>query len=233
MYQFDWSVIYASEYTVKLYEGLLTTLKLAFISLGFSLALGIPTGVGRLQRNIIIRSMCASYVEFLRNTPPIVQILFWYFSVSYLFPPVILNWLIEHGLKFSAAVIALSTYTSAFMAEIVRAGIQSIPRGQMEAGYSIGLSYLQVLRYVTLPQVFRTILPPMINQFVALIKNTAFALAIGVAELSTQARIISAYTFRGVEAFTAVTLIYLVLCLVTSAIANLLGRKFKSDIKIA
>jgi len=231
-YDFDWSVL-TGEYGQGLISGTWVTLKLVFWSLTLALIIGIAFGVLRWRGGRLTEAMCWSYIEFARNTPPLVQILFWYFSIGFIFP----KWLIlvvrDFGIEFAAVVIALALYHGAFIAEVVRAGLNSIPKGQYEASGALGLSFGEMMRWVILPQAFRIIIPPLTNETVSLIKNTSLALAVGVAEITYHAKYIDAYTFRAVEALCAATAIYLVLCLGMSGLGALASRHLSRSVKSA
>ena len=138
------------------------------------------------------------------------------------------DWLNARDFEFAAAVIALTIYTSAFIAEDIRSGIRSIPKEQMEAARSSGFSYIRSMQHIILPQAVRLTIPPLISQFLNLTKNSSLAMTIGVAELTYQARQVESYTFRGFEAFTAATLVYLVMSLVITGLVTLYDRKVLS-----
>jgi polar amino acid transport system permease protein len=155
-----------------------------------------------------------------------VQIFFWYFGSDPILPDFFKKWLYQQNIEFATAVIALSTYTAAFIAEELRSGILSIPKTQLEASRATGLTFIQAMRYVILPQAFRIIIPPLISQFLNLIKNSSLAMTIGVMELTYMARQVEAHTFHGFEAFTVSTLIYLSLSLLVSFIINQYNKHF-------
>ena len=219
----DWSILWGEAGQLIL-QGLKITLELSAWSLLFAFAIGLAFGVVRWTGSRWTEPACWLYVEFSRNTPPVVQILFWYFSASYILP----HWLFlqfrDIGYEFAAAVLALAIYHGAFIAEVVRAGLNSIPKGQFEAARALGLRFTQTLGYVVMPQAVRVALPPLVNETTALIKNTSLAMAIGVMELTYQYKHIDTFMFRGVEALTAVTVIYLALCLVAAAGGAALNR---------
>jgi polar amino acid transport system permease protein len=204
--------------------GLGETLRLAGYALVLAIAIGLALGTVRWIGSRVLEPLCWAYVEFARNTPPVVQILFWYFSASYILPRPLFLGLRDFGYEFGAAVIALAIYHSAFFAEVFRAGLNAIPKGQLEAARALGLGFVQSLRKVVLPQAVRIVIPPLLNEATALIKNTSLAMAIGVAELTYQYRAIDNLMFRGIEALTAITLIYLLLCLATVGVGNLVSR---------
>jgi polar amino acid transport system permease protein len=204
-----------------LVSGVVVTLKLSVIAIALSFITGLLIAVMRMSHNRPLRWFAHAYLEFFRNTPLLVQIFFWYFGSYRVLPMVVNDWLNEVGFEFAAAVIALTIYTSAFIAEDIRSGVLSIPREQMEAARSAGFSYLQSMRYVILPQAVRITIPPLINQFLNLAKNSSLAMTIGVMELTYQARQVESYTFKGFEAFSAATVVYVVISLVITFAVNL------------
>ena len=128
-------------------------------------------------------------------------------------------------------MIALTIYTSAFIAEDIRSGVRSIPKEQMEAARSSGFSYVRSMRYIILPQAVRLTIPPLINQFLNLMKNSSLAMTIGVAELMYQARQVESYTFKGFEAFTAATVVYLAMSFTITGLMTLYNRVVLQPIK--
>jgi len=224
MYHFDWSFMWGEGGRLLL-DGALVTLELAGLALVLALVLGFFFGVLRWSDVKPLRPVCWFYVEFLRNTPPLVQILFWYFSATVILPTGLLMVLRDYGFQFVAAAFALGLYHSGFVAEIVRGGLGAIPRGQYEAAEAIGFSFPQSVRYILLPQLLRIVSPTLVNETVSLVKNTSLALAIGVADITYQARYIDYASFRGVEALMAVTVFYLVLCTTIAGLGHLLQRR--------
>ena len=210
-YQFDWSVVTSGKYFEWLMSGLKVTLELSLMGIVLSFLLGLLIAVMRMSHFKPVRWLAVGYLEFFRNTPLLVQIFFWYFGSYKILPEAINNWLTNTNFEFAAAVTALTIYTSAFIAEDIRSGVLSIPKEQMEAARSSGFSYLRSMQYIILPQAVRITVPPLVNQFLNLAKNSSLAMTIGVAELTYQARQVESYTFKGFEAFTAATLIYLLL----------------------
>jgi len=219
----DFSILWGEPGRLIL-QGLVMTLKLSAWSLLFAFLIGLVVGTVRWLGFRLLEPLCWLYVEFSRNTPPVVQILFWYFSASYILPPWMFMQLRDFGYEFGAAILALSIYHGAFIAEVIRAGLNSIHKGQFEAARALGLGLLQSLRFVVLPQATRVIVPLLVNEATALIKNTSLAMAIGVIELTYQYKNIDNFMFRGVEALTAITIIYMILCLVTAGFGTLLNR---------
>ena len=232
MYQFDWGILWG-EGGMLLLQGAAVTLELSAFSLVLALVLGFLLGVVRWSHVGWLRPVCWFYVEFLRNTPPLVQILFWYFSATVILPAGVILVVRDWGFQFVAAVFALGLYHSGFIAEIVRGGLNAIPRGQYEAAEAIGFSFGQSVRYILLPQLLRIIAPSLVNETVSLVKNTSLALAIGVADITYQARYIDYASFRGVEALVAITVFYLVLCTAISSLGHLLQRRLARTRRVA
>ena len=203
----------------SLWRGFLITIKIASISMVFSLVLGTLAGVGRTSKSKIFNAIMTGYVEFFRNTPLIVQLFFWYFGSIQVLKLVNLD-LGFRLTSFSAGVFGLSFYTGAYISEAIRAGILSIDKGQWEAAHSLALSPIQTLQYIILPQAFRIVIPPLTSQFINLYKNSTVVMTIGVTDLLFNANEVEAQTFRGFEIFTAAVIIYLVGTLTLSAIMN-------------
>jgi len=204
---------------------LLTTLELSALAWLLAVALGILAGALRTVRFTPLRWAATSYVEFFRNVPLLVWMFFWYFGVPPFLPEVIREWMFGHGLEFWAGVLALGVYSGARFSEVLRSGIQSIPRTQMEAAVASGLTTFQAYRYVILPVALRLIIPPATNESLNLLKNSSVALTISVAELTFQTRQIETYTAKAIEALTAGTLIYLVLCIGLASIMSWVERR--------
>lgn len=225
-YRFDWGVVLSGQYAGWLWQGLLVTLQLAALACVFAFALGLLVAILRLSPFAPLRWLAGAYIEFIRNTPLVIQIFFWYFGAYEVLPAGVNDWLNQWPFEFVAAVIALTIYTAAFIAEDIRSGIRAVPREQMEAARAQGFGYLGAMWHVILPQAVRITIPPLIGQFLNATKNSSLAMTIGVAELTYQARQIESYTFKGLEAFTAATLVYLVLSLVITALIAAYGRRF-------
>lgn len=228
-YHFDWGVLWG-EWGERLLEGLLVSVKLALIAMVFAFVIGLAFGIVRWTRNRYLEPICWIYVEFARNTPPLVQILFWYFSASYILPHPLFAYMRDLGYEFAAAAFALSIYHGAFVAELVRAGLNSIHRGQIDAARALGLDFRERMLYVTLPQAIRVLIPPLTNEAVGLLKNTSLAMAIGVTEIAYQTKYIDTYTFRGVEALAAASALYLGLCLGLVALGRVAMRRLSRHV---
>ena len=223
-YHFDWAIITSGQYFEWILSGAKVTLQLSVVSVALSFILGLLIAVMRMSNVKPILWFSHAYLEFFRNTPLLVQIFFWYFGSYKILPMVVNDWLNTMNFEFAAAVIALTIYTSAFIAEDIRSGVRSIPKEQMEAARSSGFSYLKSMYYIILPQAVRLTIPPLINQFLNLTKNSSLAMTIGVAELTYQARQVESYTFKGFEAFTAATLVYLGISLIITWLVTLYSK---------
>lgn len=210
---FDWSVLWSGQTGTWLLQGILVTLELSLLSWILALVLGIIAGALRTAPVLALSWSATFYVEFFRNVPLLVWMFFWYFAVPPLLPDAAQDWLFDHGAEFWAGMTALGVYHGARFSEVIRSGIQSIPRTQFEAAMSTGLTPRQAYRHVILPIALRLIIPPSTNESLNLLKNSSVALTIGVAELTFQTRQIETYTAKAFEALTAGTVIYLFLCL--------------------
>ncbi len=209
-----------------LISGMGDTILISLIAAAISIVLGLIVALPGLARNRGWRLVNRVYVEFIRSIP-LLPMLFWVFYGL----PIIFR---EMGLDipidpFWGAIITLALSDSAFTAEIYRAGIQSIARGQTEAAQTIGLNYFQTMRYVILPQAIRRILPPLANQFIYIVKMSAFASVIGMQELTRRANELVVTEYRPLEIYSLLILEYLVLVLIISAGVRWLERRMGSD----
>lgn len=210
----------------SLLQGSLLTLEITALSVFFGTLIGLFVGMGRLAKNKIIRGLCSVYVTVIRGTPLLVQVFIIYFGLPNLFLLVTGNrYPIE---PFVAAVWACSINSGAYVAEIFRAGIQSIDRGQMEAARSLGMTHGQAMRYVILPQAFRRVVPPLGNEFIALMKDTSLLSAIGVEELVRKGQLYAASTFAPFPVYTGIALIYLVMTLLISRWVSYTERRLST-----
>lgn len=224
-YQFNWSILWSGQSGAWLLQGLLTTLQLSCLAWLLAVGLGILAGALRTLRVAPLRWLATVYVEFFRNVPLLVWMFLWYFGVPPLLPQALQDWLFEHGVEFWAGVFALGVYHGARFSEVLRAGIQSIPKTQLEAALSTGLTVGQAYRLVIIPIALRLIIPPATNETLNLLKNSSVALTIGVAELTFQTRQIETYTAKAFEALAAGTMIYLILCVTIATIMARLERR--------
>ena len=200
-----------------LLRGALTTLHISFLALILSLMLGTIGALCRLSRFRWLRAPAALYVDFIRNTPLLVQLFFIYFGFGQV------NIQVPNYL---AGLLGLVLNNGAYMTEIVRSGIQAIHKGQFEAGSSLGLSFSQLMRYIILPQAFRGIYPPLCNQFIGIILWSSLVSIIAVEDLGLEAITVASTTFRSFETYMIVTAIYIVMTLTISTALKLLARRF-------
>jgi len=224
-YQFDWSVLWSGQTGQWLLQGISTTLEISVLAWLLAGVLGTLSGALRTAGPRPFSALSAFYVEFFRNVPLLVWMFFWYFGIPPLLPRLAQDWLFAHGAEFWAGMFALGVYHGARFSEVIRSGIQSIPKTQLEAALSTGLTVTQAYRFVIIPIALRLLIPPITNESLNLLKNSSVALTIGVAELTFQTRQIETYTAKAFEALTAGTLIYLVLCLGLSAFMAVLEKR--------
>lgn len=232
-YKFDWSVLFTVNETYqehmgwKIIHGLGVTVQITCISSAIALTLGTIFGLMRVSSFKPMYVFSSAYIEFFRNTPLLVQLFFWYFALPLALPEGAREWVYAHDFEFWSATLGLAVYTSSFMAEVIRAGLQSIPVGLLEAAYSSGLSYTQVMRKIVLPIAFRAIIPPLGSEFLNNMKNSSLAMVVGVAELAMSSQDVESLTFKGFEATTAASVLYLSLSLIISGILNAVNMKLK------
>ena len=224
-YRLTWSVLWSGQTGGWLLNGLLTTLEISSLGWLLALTLGTVAGVLRTAPMPPLRWLASAYVEFFRNVPLLVWMFFWYFGMPPLLPQALRDWLLDHGAEFWAGVCALGVYHGARFSEVIRSGIQSIPKTQFEAALSTGLTVWQAYRLIIVPIALRLIIPPATNETINLLKNSSVALTIGVAELTFQTRQIETYTAKAFEALAAGTVIYLVLCLAIATLMAVVERR--------
>ena len=210
-----------------LLSGLGWTLSTAALAWIMAFILGSLVGVARTTDKTWLVRLGNAYVELFRNIPLIVQFFVWYFVIPGIVPAVKI-WVVtldptEH--QFVTAVVCLGFFTSSRIAEQVRSGIQSLSRGQRNAGYALGLTQIQTYRYVLLPMAYRIIIPPLTSEVMNLIKNTAVAYSIGLVELFFRTREMGEMTFRYFEVFAATTLIYVVIAMSANRVMAFIERK--------
>ncbi len=206
IYQPDWSVI--TDNLDIFWVGMLLTLKISAISLLFAIPLGIIVGIGRISKNRIIYFLSSTYVEIMRGIPLIVILIWIYF---------VLGQFLKLG-SFWGSIFSLSIFSAAFIAEIVRGGIQSIPKGQMEAARSSGMSHLQAMKLIILPQAIRKTLPPMASQFILLIKDSSLVSTISAVDLTLKATNLAAVSYRYIEIWSFVAVLYFAMTFILSLI---------------
>ena len=235
-YNWHWRVLLETEpgatgtYLHYLIAGLGWTLATALAAWVIALLIGAFIGTIRTTPIRWAVRLGNLYVEIFRNIPLIVQMFLWFFVVPELLPKEVGDWIKQMPPPWSSylpAVLCLGIFTSVRVAEQVRAGINSLPRGQRMAGTAMGLTQLQAYRYVVLPQALRIILPPLTSEFMNVIKNSSVALTIGLLELTGRARAMQEFSFRVFEAFTAATVIYLLTNLLVVLLMRMLEKKVR------
>ncbi len=227
--------------------GLIITIKTTLVSYSIAIILGLLAGLGRISKNVVINNIARLYVELIRGIPILVLIFF----IALVGVPVLVNWLNDFGFWLSdngigflgklftavtnqdismitRAIIALAVTYGAYLAEIFRAGIQSIVKGQMEAARSLGMSYGQSMRYIILPQAIRNVLPALGNDFVAMVKDSSLVSVLAVRDITQVARLYAGSTFRFREAYIVLAVMYLTMTVMLSLLVQLLERRLKT-----
>jgi glutamate/aspartate transport system permease protein len=226
-YNWNWSILFQEPYFGWLLSGLTWTILVASAAWVIAFVVGSLVGILRTVENGAVRTLATAYVEVFRGVPLLVQLFLWYFVVPELLPRDAGMWVKREmpNPEYWTAVIALGFYTASRVAEQVRSGIQALPKDLVNAGLAVGLTPWQVYRYIRLPIAYRMIIPPLTSEFLTIFKNSSLALTIGVLELTAQSRQIENYTFQGFEAFTAATVLYLVITLVVVALMQVVETK--------
>ncbi|HBW36626.1 amino acid ABC transporter permease [Desulfosporosinus sp. BICA1-9] len=204
------------------------TLELTAGAVMIGLVIGLFMALARLSKNRLLRIGAIGYIDFFRGTPLLVQIFLVYFLV-----PKLLNWeTLPDNYQYIAGVLAMGLNSGAYIAEIFRAGIQSIDRGQSEAARSLGMTHSQSLRYVILPQAFKRVIPPLGNEFIALLKDSSLLSIIAIQELFYSAKIIAGRTYQPIPMYIAAALYYLVMTqLITQWVSYMERRLGKNDLR--
>jgi polar amino acid transport system permease protein len=215
-------------------DGIATTVFITIVSFVLILVLGLIGALGRMSKNRVIAGIAGLYVELIRGIPLMVQLIWWYYA----FPVIMADMGRRLGLEFLSnyqananvmAVVGLTVCYGAYMTEIYRAGIQSIPKGQMEAARSLGMSYFQAMRYVILPQAVRVILPPVGNEFVALLKDSSLVSVVAVVDITRRGREFMSTHFNPIETWSFVALVYLVMTLLSARVVNRIEQSSKME----
>lgn len=208
-----------------LLQGMWLTLKVSLYSIVFGILLGLVGGVARISSNPALKWSAITYVELIRGSPLLVQIFIWYFVLATLVNELLKKYGISEIPAIWYGVAALACFTGAYVTEIVRAGIQSIHRGQIEAARSLGMTGAQALRYITLPQALRRILPPLAGQFISLIKDSSLLGMIAIRELTKAAREAITVSLQPYEFWFVCAILYLVLTFALSMFVQYLERR--------
>jgi len=203
-----------------LLSGAAITIEITALSVFFGMLIGIVVSLVRLSDFKILRWLGNVYVDFIRGTPLLIQIFLVYFAL-----PGIIGHRVD---AFFAAISACSINSGAYVAEVFRGGIQSIDIGQMEAGRSLGMTWWQTMRYIILPQAFKRIIPPLGNEFIAMLKDSSLVSVIGFEELTRRGQLIIARTYASFEIWMAVAIIYLIMTFAVARLTGLLERKFET-----
>lgn len=215
---FRWDLI--SDSFPLLIAAAFVTIKISALSVAIGLFIGIFAGIARICPIRFLRWISAIYIDFIRGVPLLVQIFLIYFGLPKLIP----------GLRiepFYAAIAACGINSGAYVGEIIRAGIQSIDKGQMEAGRSLGMNYVQTMGYVIMPQALKRILPPLGNEFIAMLKESSLVSVIGFEELTRQGQLIIARTYAPFEIWICVAAIYLTMTVTISQMVAFLERRYR------
>ena len=233
-YNWNWGVFLSpvpsgeATYLGWMLSGLLMTVALSLAAWILALAVGSLMGVLRTAPKRWLSALAAAYVELFRNVPLLVQLFIWYFVLPELLPPALGNAYKQSNpvlQQFASAMVCLGFFTGARVCEQVRAGIESLPPGQKNAGLALGLTLPQTYRHVLLPMAFRLVVPPLTSEFLNIFKNSAVCSTIGLLELAAQGRQLVDYTAQPYESFIAVTLLYMGINVVVMALMRQLERR--------
>jgi polar amino acid transport system permease protein len=216
--QYDWNWSAVWQYRQKFLQGWVTTLLISVAALGLSLLISIFFALARRSRLLLLRYLAMLYIEGVRGTPLLVQILVFFYVVADAFG--INN-------RYVVGILTLAFFAGAYLSEIIRAGIESIGESQLESARAIGLTTFQTYRFVILPQVVRRILPPLAGQFASLVKDSSLLSIIAVSEFTLNAQEVNAYTFSTLESYLPLAVGYLLLTLPISLFSRHLEQKFR------
>ncbi|KKE80161.1 nickel transporter [Oceanobacillus caeni] len=213
--RFNWAGVI--DFLPELGTGLYYTLLISIIGLIIGFVLGAIFGLGRISKNKIFYGISSIYIEVIRGTPVLVQAIWIFFAL-----PLITGY---NMASVTAGIIVIAVNSGAYIAEIVRGAVQSIAKGQVEAGRSLGLTHNQTMRYIVWPQAFKRMIPPLGNQFIISIKDTSLLSVILVPELMFQGRLIASNYFNAVEIYTTVAVFYLIITLTLSYILRMIEKR--------
>ena len=217
MRSFEWA--YSIKVIPTLLQGLKYTLLISICGILLGFILGLIAGLARIKKKGFCYRLASGYVGIIRGTPLMVQALYLYFAI-----PMIFNFNLNVIL---AGIITIALNSGAYMSEVVRGAIQAIDKGQNEAGYCLGLTKIQTMIHIIFPQAFKIMIPGLGNQFIISVKDTSLLTVIGVAEVTRQATQAVATSFRAVEIYTSLAIVYLVLVSILSYLLHLLERRLK------
>jgi polar amino acid transport system permease protein len=229
--------IFSAEYqdiSKFILPGLKITFSVTFVSYFLMLVVGMLGALGRLSKNFVTHGLSSLYVEIVRGIPLLVQLIMWY----YVFPSLVQTIGRSTGIAYlstwranpiAMAIIGLTFCYGAYMTEIFRAGIQSIPKGQMEAARSLGMTYVQAMRHIILPQAIRIVLPPVGNEFVSMLKDSSLVSVVAVADLTRRGQSYMSVHFNPIPVWIMVALIYLILTLFSSRVVSYLEKRTRFE----
>ena len=215
---FDWAAV--PDMMPALLSGLRVTVIATLVIMAIALVVALPIALARMSHHVLFRVPSTIYVQVLRGTPVLLQLFYLYYVLP--FAGIKLN-------AWAAGIIGMSAAYSAYLSEIYRAGIEAIDRGQTEAALSLGMSRVQVMRIVVLPQAFRIVIPPIGNMFVGLFKDTSLLSILTIHELMFEGQLLAATSFRHITIFTVVAILYLAVCWPSAAIIDRLERRLKAN----
>jgi len=214
-YHFYWRILW--EYRNPFWQGFIVTIKVSSVTLVLAIIFGVLFGMARISRFTLLSDLAFTYVEMVRNIPLLVIIMLVYYGIGAIVP--------MH--RFLAAVLALTLFEASFIAEIVRAGIQSIDKGQTWAGRSLGFSSAQTMKHIILPQAIRRIIPALAGQFVTVIKDSSLVSVISLVDITLTGKQVMTTTMAALESITFIALFYFVLCVVLSFFTKYLERRLR------
>ncbi len=208
--------------------GITVTIYTTLVAFAFALLIGLLAGLGRVNQNVVIRNVAITYIEFIRGVPTLVLI----FTVAFVLVPLVSDLIGVSGQSISTntrGIIALAVIYGAFLAEVFRAGIESVPHGQMEAARSLGLNSRQAMRFVILPQAIRNVLPALGNDFIAMLKDSSLVSVLAVRDITQQARLYAGSTFRFRESYLVLTFLYLSMTIALSLLLRWYERRLRQN----
>lgn len=217
-YGWNWDSVW--QYRQKFYQGFGVTIGISAASLVLSTLIGFVVAFMHQYGNLLTRAFARVYLELIRGTPLLVQILVFFYVIASV-----------AGLenRYVAGVLSLSLFSGAYMSEIIRSGLKSVGRSQLDSARAIGLTKLQTLRYVVLPQAARVILPPAAGQFVSLIKDSSLLSVIAISELTLNAQEVNSFTYSTLESYIPLAFLYLFLTLPLAVVIRILERRFRYE----
>jgi glutamate/aspartate transport system permease protein len=213
---FDFHVL--AQYKGLLWEGLIVSFQLTLIAIAGGIFLGTILALMRMSRLRLVSAPAGFYVNFLRSLP-LILVIFWFYVLT----PKILGHPID---AYSSVLIAFILFEAAYYCEIIRAGISSVKRGQVQAGLAMGFTHLDMMRYVVLPQAFRNMLPVILTQSIIMFQDTSIVYIVGVRDFLTTADVVANSTNRPIELYTTVAVVYLVICFTASKLVGRLQRSY-------